>query len=390
MKRNHFGGRNGRRARRLAALLMATLLALLSAAAVAEEAAIETAGETEDTPDIVLPAFEGELLLTGTVGFRREDALKAPVTGDLAPFDWRVGDVVKAGETAFAVAPETAYATLTGTVGETFAAPGDDAAAIQARYGMLMALEYANPLIVSASTRTAYDKPANKRVALGETIYIRSRESARYTGVGRVVKVSGMDFTVEVTSGNLRFDESVNLYRDPKYDDTTRVARATVSALDATAVTCAGTVLAVHKARGDAVKPGDPLLDYVPDVLAPDEYKGDDTLRVAAEADRVLTQINATQGMSVQKGQVLAMWADASALRLTANVAEGDVGRLSPGMRATITFEDLNVPKIAGVVVGISSVGSQADESEYAVSIDFDAAPGILSGMHATALFTAE
>ena len=82
----------------------------------------------------------------------------APYSGVLKPFDWETGDVIGAGELLMEMETIKLCAPADGTVRALFAQPGDQAADVLSQYGMLAAIEKAQPMIVNATSSGAYSK----------------------------------------------------------------------------------------------------------------------------------------------------------------------------------------------------------------------------------------
>lgn len=333
----------------------------------------------------VLAMAEGmeELILSATVQPNRELALKAPASGELAPFTLKAGDIALAGDTLFMVEPVRVYAEIDGTVAAIYAAAGESADAAVTRYGAVMQLEYAQRYALECENLASSNRVENRDLFVGTTVYLRSANENHHAE-GVITAVEGARFTVAVRGGDLVFTEGVRVYREPNYRNTSLLARASLTSIPPYAVQAKGTVVDVAVNSGDAVKPGDYLFSYVPDVLEPALRAKKAPTSVEAEVDSIVLSVAANQGASVQKGQLLATVCPVGEYRLEAQVEEGDLHELSVGQSLTVRFEEANAPDAVATVTSIGAVGSSGDVSRYPVYLSFEADAAVLPGMHAT------
>lgn len=186
--------------------------------------------------------------------------LTAPFSGTLLPFDAQQGDAVSAGDVLFVLDTVPVYAAQGGTVSDVFAAAGDDAAGISARYGGLAALEPDNALYIDASNKDAHDDAQSKWLHAGETLYLK-RNNDR--GTGRVTTVDGDDYIVEILSGPFKTGDTVRCYRESSYATDSETGRGKVRRYPDIRIPGEGRVAAVHVSKGDRVAPGDLLFELV-------------------------------------------------------------------------------------------------------------------------------
>lgn len=334
-------------------------------------------------PVALAEGSEGGLSLTGVVVGSGEVAVKAPASGYLEPFALRQGDVVRRGDTLFSVETRKIYSDYDGRVGGIMAGSGDSADAAASMYGAVMYIEPADSYIINCATSDAYNERENRYINIGETVYIKSRSSAKYTGEGRVVYVSGKQFKVEVTGGNLRFEEPVNVFRDEDHENDSRIGKGDVTRIDPVAVSASGTIVSVHVGEGDLVKKGDLLIEYVPDAIVP----GEGMSQVVAEADYVISQVSATQGAQVSKGQSLAAMYPLGAAQIRVDADERDVYSIEVGDEVEVEPGD-NGETLKGVVASVSRVNtSTTDEAKYAVYIDYQPGEDVMLGSHVAVHF---
>lgn len=348
--------------KRILSLLLTLCLMFLSAAALAESGLIFTA--------VVKPA--------------QSYAIKAPASGELAPFTVREGECIASGETLFSIEPVRVYADVAGTVALVNAEAGDIAEAVVERYGAVVMVEYDDRYVIHTSTRTGYNNAENRDLRVGTPVYLRSL-NGEHTADGLVTAVNGTDITVQVIGGDLVYTHEVRIYRDAAYSSNAMVARGNLSAVAPRAYGASGTITGVGVSAGQKVEPGDYLFSYVPDTLDPARRGAYDALAVKADQDLIVSGVNVQPGASVSKGQPLLTYVRPGEYELSGTVRESDLPLVNVGDVLTVQFDDVNLPETSATVSSISPLGAdQGDESTYTVSLSLAAAEGVLPGMHAT------
>ena len=328
---------------------------------------------------------QSELILPASVTIRETLALKAPASGELAPFSLREGDVVNAGDMLFEIEPVKVYADIAGTVGIVHAAAGDSADAICERYGAVMQVEHADRYVVQSNLRTGHNNSDNRDLHVGIPVYLLSN-NGDHTADGVVTRVDGQNFTVQVIGGDLVYIQELKIYRDPEHTSTTLLGRGSLSTVAPRAYAASGTITEIAVNAGDEVQPGDFLFSYVPDQLAPERRGKADALVLKADEALIVTGVNVQPGASVQKGQPLVSVIRPGDYELTAQAEEGDLARLAIGDEMTVCFEELDLAPITAVITAISPLGTDGgDVSTYAVRLSFEAPEGVYPGMHAVA-----
>lgn len=337
---------------------------------------------------LITPAMaqEDSIILTATVEAAQPTALKAPASGDLAPFTVRTGDVAQAGDVLFTVEPVKVYAPIDGTVSAVFGASGDVAEGVTSRYGAILYIDYEERWQLQGSTRTGTDRAANRDIRIGQQVYLRSNNEENFAdGVITAMDSASGSITVQVIGGDLVYNHTIRVYRTPDYDYNSLIARGTLSTIAPYAVSVSGTLTDVAVAAGDAVKAGDYLFSYVPDALDPERRGAKDATAAKAEADWIVTGVNVQPGASVQKGQTLLTAVPLGDYELSAQVDEDEIGRVAVGDVFTVCFEELTVPAVEATVASISPLGATgSDVSTYTVRLAFEAPDGVWPGMHAT------
>ncbi len=352
--------------RKISCLLLCLLLALTGSAALAETdlGAMDTA--------------------TGEVEAVRTFDITAPYSGVLLPFDLELGDRVKLGDALFELDTAKVYAPCDGTLGALFAAVGDDADAVTRRYGGIAAVEPKENLILDCTTTGAYDEAENKLLHVGELLYYKNASGDKANGTGRVTAVSPSGYQVEILSGTPEVKQSVNLYRDSFYTRESNVGKGTCAPASPVSVPGSGRVLRVHAAEGQSVKAGDLLFELAAADAAPDALSA----KVPSSASGVISALAAASGQQVYKGQLLCTVSDESALQVTADVDEMDLGSLTVGDSVPVVFDRFPETVYQGTVTSISALGTvKQNASYYTVKLSVGGA-NLLLGMSATVYLT--
>jgi len=314
----------------------------------------------------------------GSVVSARTVSVVAPYGGLLNDFALREGDAVKAGDELFSVRTRPVYAPADGLVSGLRAQPGDEAAFVQDLYGALLYIAKPGKFSISTSTRDAHDD--NTFVQVGETVYIQERSSSKHTGMGFVSKVNGANFTVEVTSGNLRLDQSVNICRKKNHSRASRIGKGKTQRLADVPVTAEGSVLKLYAQEGDEVKRGDlvaEMVDGALDELVP--HGG----AVTSPVDGLIASVAAAAGAKVEKDQVLATVYPIDALQVAATVSESDLGEVAIGQPMKVELE--SGATLVGTALSLSGVGKQnGGDVEYTLYVSLPPGGGALVGMSAT------
>lgn len=338
-------------------LAMLVCLMLLTASALADE------------------DLSGYAIANGTVTAVRFVDVTAPYSGTLTTFDLAAGDRVEAGDTLFSMMLTTVYAPEAGTV-TLFAAQDDDAAGVLAHYGALASLETETPTQVAASTAGAYNAKENHILYVGETLYFRSSASGREEGHGRVIRVDGNGYVVDILDGRFDIGESFNLYRNDRYESRDNVGRGTVIRRDPVSLVGSGRVYELLAADGDRVEANAPILT----LMTADADPGASPLIIAPQ-DAVVASVAVAPGQQVWKGQVLARLYLTDELEIVAEVDEIDLHDLKAGDRLPITLDIDENTVLYGNVTEISALGvTRQNAAYYAVHVSLQDTARVLLG----------
>ncbi len=326
-------------------------------------------------------ALADALEIEGVIEPARTLSLRAPYSGLAGDFDLSAGDMLSEGDALFSLSTTKVYADFDGTVTGVFAKAGDSAASVEGRYGALLYMERGELYTASCTTNGSHSDNEDKIVHVGETVYIQSTNDNKRDGVAIVTRVSGKEYTLDVTLiDDLKVTDSIKVYRDSDHDSDSCIGSGKISRIDPVPVTAQGHVLAVHVQDGDAVSRGDVLLEIVPDAL--DHMLGGDGV-IRMPQDGVLLSVRAAAGEQIAKDQTIATYCPAGEVELVCNVDEEDLSQIFIGDTMTVTLEAMGGAQIGAQVVKIAAA---ADENgEFAVTLALDETEGVYIGMTATA-----
>lgn len=327
---------------------------------------------------LILPAaanaaddLAGRPVADGTVAAVRYTDVTAPFSGTLCPFTVEAGDAVQQGEALMELVTTKLYAPEDGVVRALFAAEGDSAADVCARYGGVLGIEPTHQLVLNATTSGAFDA-AHRLLRLGETLYFRFGGT---DGVGRVIVVSGNSYQVEVLEGNFDLGKKLNLYRNDKCGSSDCVGTAVVARRDGAMVQAAGRIVKLHVAEGDAVTAGQLLMEVVSADAAPDLRSA----QVECPDSGVITAVAVQPGQQVWKGQTLFRVSMTDELEVIASVDETDLHGLKVGDTLPVTLDWNKARVLTGKVTEISSLGTaRQNAAYYAVHVSIPAGSGPL------------
>lgn len=327
------------------------------------------------TPALAEQDLTGLPIADGVVASAAFTDITAPFSGTLASFDLSVGDAVASGQTLMRYVTNDVFASEAGVVKAVFAATGDDATAVTARYGGLVGLEPAVGWQVLATTEGAAAGNEYKILHLGETLYFKTTGNNGSDGVGRVVAVSGKAYTVDVLTGDFDLNDSVTLYRRDNYAAASCVGKGDVNRREALLFAGAGRVADVAVREGETVTAGQKLFSLVSADAAPAAAAPD----VLCQTDGVVEQVLVAPGQQVWKGQALLRVDQTDMLEVRADVDEADLGTLAVGDLVPVTLDMQPNKVLMATVTRISALGvSRQNAAYFTVRASLPAGSGLL------------
>ncbi len=322
-------------------------------------------------------AMAETITFNGTVEAGRSVQVYAPIGGTVQSVDAEAGQKVAAGDALVTLSTTKVYADEAGTVTAVFGQPGDSAETVAQTWGAVISIEGESVYNISASTDNAYNSTATKFVHVGEAVYLSCYSDGSHTGSGVVTAVEGTDFTVRVLDGEFLIGETVNVYRGDSATASQRIGRGTLNRTAPTAVTGSGSIVSVAVAPGDTVRRGDLLFETLEGSFDGLYMSGN---VISAGEGGTLSAVNAQQGGSVQKGEVVATIYPEGDMRVVAQIEEANLAAINPGDPVSIELlwnqdEEVEYP---GTVSMISAVANETagngdgdSATTYDVYIDF-------------------
>ena len=295
---------------------------------------------------------EGEF--DGTVIAGETVSVFAPYGGVVNHTALRQGQFLHAGDEIARVETTRVLATEDGTIRGVFADEGDSAS------GTVLYLAPVSKFTIACSIDDAYDKAANKYVTIGETVYIKCAPDSSHKAVGVITAVSGSDYTVQTTAGELYMEETVYLYRTPDYKSAQRIGSGTVNRTEAIAVSGTGSILKLFVEDGEEVERGQVLFETVEGDI--DALVSTDNI-VRSTVDGVVAEVKMAAGQRVNKNDVLLTVYRTQDYQIRFSIPEEDLSSVKAGDKALLYFnwnEDKSAPA-EGTVTEVSYVSEQSD-----------------------------
>lgn len=259
------------------------------------------------------------------------------------------GEKVTEGQLLATTDPNRLFATQDGTVTIVDYTPGEKAD------GVVLSVAQVSRYTVSCTIDGGYALPENDLVHIGEEVLVSCSKNGTHKGVGRVVSISGSEYTVEMLGGELYVGEAVEIYRGTILY-TNRIGKGTVLSTDDVDYSVTGTILTMNVAVGDEVSRGQLLLTWSEDA----------DLNVTCPVDGIVTAVSHRNGESVN--------ADATVLTVTAytdilcavTMEDKDASRVKVGDRAVYTLKsDLTETPRSATVVRIAQLGNSGSRTVY-------------------------
>lgn len=327
-------------------------------------------------------ALAEAVTLEGTVVSTKTAAVLAPAAGTLDEVLIQTGNAVEAGTAAAFLMGTRVYAKEDGIV-HIFGQEGDTVESLTERYGAAAFVEPDILYTLSASTSYAYDKLENKIIHPGETVYLKCISECNHTGKGIVTLVEDTNFTVEVTEGQFKDNETVRVYRNEACDGKSRIGRGSINQASPVAYTGSGTITKVYAVSSQAVSRGTLLYETV----ETDAYCN----QIVSPATGVVAFVAVKAGDTVEKGALIAEIYPDDAMRLMVEADEYDLRKLSIGSKVAVEFTcgieaEGTVERISGVQQEVEAAEEDSEEEAdalFAVYIRFLSEQTVSYGMTA-------
>ena len=217
----------------------------------------------------VLPmgmAMAETIMIYGTVINTQPQPVICTADGSIDQIHFTVGDRVSEGAVIATLATQKVYATTDGTV-YLFGEPGDKISDIADQYGAVAYIAPEKPYTITA---TATDRNGVADGVLpGEVVFLRCYKDGKHTGKGILAKLEKGKYTVVVTEGEFANSETVSVYRQEDYADTSRIGRAKVDTAEMIACKGDGYLVQFHVANGAKVEKGTLLYETINGSFAP-------------------------------------------------------------------------------------------------------------------------
>ncbi|MDD3334384.1 MAG: HlyD family efflux transporter periplasmic adaptor subunit [Eubacteriales bacterium] len=332
----------------------------------------------------MLPQITGALAeteqLSGTVVAGYETSVIAPFGGTVDSVNVRQGQWVSAGDTLTELCTTRVYAPVEGTVGGVTVKVGDGVD------GAAMSIAPVHKYTVTASVSEVYGTtdPSQTFVSAGETVYLRCAKDRSHIAVGQIVSVSGTEYTVETTGGELYLEETVNVFRSDTYAFDTWIGAGDVSRTAAQEVQGSGSVVRLWVSEGDTVERGQLLFETVEGSL--DNYMADGS-RIATTTDGVIASLSLAVGQKATKGASVCTIYPRDGFQVAVVVPEDMISQIKQGdiLRFFLDWNEEEPTWYEGTVAEISYVSTVTDgnTTTFTVYMDFDADESVRLGMTA-------
>ena len=293
----------------------------------------------------------------GVIAARTVDYVTLEADATLTRVTASPGDVVAAGDALAELATRRVYAADDGTVARVLAEAGD------AVSGAVLEISPVQRYEIRCTVDSAYKSSAARKVRAGETVYIKCTADGSHRGTGIVTQISGAEYTVLTTGGELLTGEAVYLYRNADFTAKRRVGIGTVLAAATVSYEAEGTLVRLDVVEGEYVQRGELLYEY---------SAGEETA-LLAPAEGIVTEA-AGQGATLKRGEQAFAIARLDSLCVEAQVSELTAGSVAPGDIARLI--PAGAPEETPLMGRVVSVAGRAGEDGlYTVRIACDDLP---------------
>ena len=282
----------------------------------------------------LIPVLAGIMICTaasadswqGSVTAMETAEITAPADGLLTRLDLEKGQTLQAGTAVASVQTDRTFSPMDGTVATVCMEEGENAGET------VLEIEPVSRYKVSCTVSGyAVSTPETTLVHTGETVYMRCCVDQSHRAVGFVKSVSGTEYEVEVTGGELFIGEAVNIFRDAGFNNNTIIGRGTVLGQEVQAVSGEGVIQEIRVKAGDRVERGQLLFTT----------SSSGQTEAAAETGGIVLEVLTSVGKTVKEGDALATVALSAAMEIT--VPEEDAASFREGEERTyIRGDDLH------------------------------------------------
>ncbi len=313
-------------------------------------------------------------------------SLLAPMGGQLQDFSWKAGDRAEAGAVALTILPMQICAANSGIITGLNARAGDQADAVQAQYGALCYVERQGTWHVRASTASAYNKPRNRDIRIGDVLRVRKGSGGdEKTGEGTVISADGKGFVLEMEQGDFELEDDVSLYlgTGTTYKSSELAGKGKAARPQALAVTGNGIVASILVQEGDLVERGQPLFLMDSSNARYQNQMGSPQAIFPQAA--LIENMLVSPGQAVIQGQALMTLIPEGTLEATLEIDELDIAQVRAGQSVRLIIDAYPNIWREGRAVEICPLGStQLDTTKYRVRVSIDNTEGLMLGMHVT------
>ncbi|MBR4459567.1 MAG: HlyD family efflux transporter periplasmic adaptor subunit [Clostridia bacterium] len=227
----------------------------------------------------------------------------APCAGTLTALTLTAGQRVTAGETVGEIALTPVYAPCDGRIVSVLRREGERADSAEPVLQIEPVGRYRVLCTVSGVAKTVEDA----WIRCGETLWMKCTADGSHRAAGRVIAVSGMNFEIETTAGELYIGEAVWVSRDEKCNFADRIGKGTVTAAPTESVSAEGVLFGLRAEAGAFVRRGQLLFRTA---------QGAEVV-LRAPADGVVTEVRAEDGATVAADETVAVVAASVVLRVS-------------------------------------------------------------------------
>lgn len=225
----------------------------------------------------------------GTTAALSRSAVTSETSGMIESVSVRPGQFVEEGETLASFREVRVFAQRDGIVASCAAEEGDKV------NGEVLQIAPKSTYLIYCTADSAYRDPETRFLHSGEMLYIRCTKDGTHHALGFVTSISGEEYQLETTGGELYVGETVSLYRDAEYSAASKVGVGTVVSADPDKYEAEGKLLRIRVEPGEAVEKGQLLFTYVDG-----ESRG-----VTAPFSGIVEEVKAAAGAQAAKGDVL-------------------------------------------------------------------------------------